>query len=309
MIAVVIPTIREESFKTFVVAWEELFRKHNVKLIVVKDGKTPYVSEFKYKEIILDFNNFIDNDYYYVNKKTLREVMGEYKDVIYNLNDGVRNLGFAYVARYLPEIDTIISFDDDVAPLSGTDPIQEHFNVLGQKVPNTWVSTANHYTRGFPYGIRKKAEIVLSHGVWSGVADWDAPTQLVFGNRQTSFFKGIIPKGALFPLCAMNFAFSRKVLPYVYQAPMGPKVGLDRFADIWGGIEAKKDIDRLGMAVVSGFSTINHTRASNVYTNLIKEAKGLKMNEEYGQDPYFELFFKKRQRWGEFLTKYESKKI
>ena len=307
-IAIVIPTIREESFKRFIVSWSDLFKKHDVKLVVVRDGKKPEVTEYDYKQNILDPFG-MTGDYVFGKTKAANEVMSEYKDIIYNFNDGVRNLGFAYVARYLPEVEYIISFDDDVAPPVGADPIFDHINVLNRKTPITWLSTAGHYTRGFPYGIREEAEVVLSHGVWQGVADWDAPTQLVFGNRQTSFYKGVIPKGTLFPLCAMNFAFKRKLLPYIYQAPMGPKVGLDRFADIWAGIEAKKDIDKLNWAVVSGFSTINHLRASNVYTNLIKEAKGLSMNEEYGKDPYFDLFFKKRKRWGEFITKYECKKV
>jgi reversibly glycosylated polypeptide/UDP-arabinopyranose mutase len=132
------------------------------------------------------------------------------------------------------------------------------------------------------------------------VKDWDAPTQLVRGNPDCTFYKGPIPKGVLYPMCIMNVAFKMKMLPYMYQAPMGYKVGLDRFGDIWSGIESKRVIDEKGWAVVSGYATVNHTRASDVFVNLQKEAKGLSLNEHYGEDEYFKLYQKNRKRWEEF---------
>lgn len=281
-ICCVIPTIRLESYRGFLQVWESEFKKHNVTLVTVFDGEKP---------------NLVCNNIGY----SVEEIMGDYSDVIYNFNDGVRNLGFAYVAKYLPHIDTIISFDDDVKPSRGT--IEGHLGVLGTKVSVNWISTASKYTRGFPYKHREEAEVVLSHGVWRGVADWDAPSQLLLGNPTVEFYKGVVPKGIHSPLCAMNFAFSRKMLPYVYQAPMGRRAGLDRFADIWGGIELKKDIDRLGYAYVTGYAEVLHERASNVFDNLIKEAKGLKYNEDYGNGEYFQLFFSQRKRWQDFIAK------
>jgi hypothetical protein len=279
MIALVIPSIRPESYEKFFRAWHELIEKHEAILVKVEDGKNPTVCG-----------------------KSVKEVMGKYSDTIYNFNDGVRNLGFAYVKRFHPEIDMIITLDDDVEP-SG-DTILDHCTALQRFVSTSWLSTASEYTRGFPYGVRNESEVVLSHGVWEGVADWDAPTQLIRGNPPLTFYQGVIPKGVLYPMCSMNVAFKVKILPYLYQAPMGPKIGIDRFADIWGGIEAKKDIDRLGWAVVSGYATVSHTRASNVFVNLQKESVGLSMNESYGQGSYFKLFREKRKRWEEFCHVY-----
>jgi len=279
MIAIVVPTIRPKSYEGFIDTWMGWFDVHNVKVVTVWDGVHPMVCG-----------------------KTIKEVMGKYSDLIYNFNDGVRNLGFAYVQRFLPEVDTIITMDDDVEP-SG-DTLNDHLDALERFVPTSWLSTTSEYTRGFPYGVRTEAEVVLSHGVWEGVKDWDAPTQLVRGNPDVTFYKGVVPKGVLFPVCSMNLAFKRKMIPYMYQAPMGPKIGLDRFADIWGGIEAKKDIDRLGWAAVTGYATVKHTRASNVFINLQKEVKGLAMNEEYGKGEYFKLFQEKRKRWKEFCGLY-----
>lgn len=278
--AVVIPTIRIESYRQFLQAWEQDFKKHDITLVTVFDGERPKV---------------VCNNIGY----EVWEVMGKYSDIIYNLNDGVRNLGFAYVAKYLTDIDTIISFDDDVKP--SRDTIGDHLSILGTKTSINWLSTASKYTRGFPYKHREEARVVVSHGVWRGVADWDAPSQLINGNPPVEFYRGVVPKGIHSPLCAMNFAFTREMLPYVYQAPMGHRVGLDRFADIWGGIELKNDVDRLGMAYVTGYAEVLHERASNVYDNLIKEARGLKINENYGKDKYFKLFFEQRARWQEFL--------
>ena len=89
----------------------------------------------------------------------------------------------------------------------------------------------------------------------------------------------------------------------MYYAPMGYKVDLDRFADIWLGIESKKVIDKKNWAVVTGHATVRHERASNVWKNLQKEAKGLEMNENYGQDPYFKLYKQKRLAWKKLIKK------
>lgn len=199
MIACIVPTIRDtEQFED---AWEGLFSTHNVELIIVRDG---------------------DNPALYHKDKTfsVKDIMGENSDLIYNFNDGVRNLGFAYVAKYLPHIKYILTLDDDVLPLD--DPILAHLMALNSSVPVSWISTMlDDYPRGFPYKIRGEAEVVLSHGVWEGVKDWDAPNQLVRGNPEAMFYRGPIPKGIFYPMCGMNIMFKKKMLPYMYYAPMG----------------------------------------------------------------------------------------
>ena len=283
MIAVVVPTIRPDSYKLFIEKWRDLFIRHDVSLVTVWDGENPVV-QHQGKD------------------HTVRDIMGKkHENLIYNKNDGVRNLGFAFVAKYMPEIEYVITLDDDCYP-NNNDPIQEHIDALNSKVPTSWISTASEYMRGFPYAVRSESEVVLSHGVWENVKDWDAPTQLTHGNRDVTFYKGPIPKGTLYPMCIMNVAFRRKIIPYMYQAPMGYKIGIDRFADIWCGIESKKVIDSHGWAVVTGYSTIWHDRASNVFVNLQKEAKGIGMNEEYGKDPYFKIYEKKRKKWIDFIS-------
>lgn len=279
-IACVIPTVRPKSWKTFIKAWQPQFNKYKVEVIKVEDGDNPILTHRG-------------------KKYTVKQIMGKSANLIFNKNDGVRNLGFAYIAKFLPNIETIITLDDDTLPLPNS--ISGHLSVLKRHFPLDWMSTATDYVRGIPYGVRNQGECVVSHGVWKGVMDWDAPTQLVKGNRQLKFYKGAIPRGIYFPFCGMNVAFKRKMLPYMYYAPMGYRVGMDRFADIWLGINLKRVCDKNNWAIATGFSTIRHERASNVWTNLKKEVKGLILNETYWEgdtkDDYFKLYDKCRKLW------------
>jgi len=291
-LAVTVPTlpkVREETYNKFVDVWQPLFEKHGVELITIYDGEKPYVM-------------------YKGKKYTQKKIMGKYEGAIVNFNGGVRNLGFAFIAKYLPEVEAIMALDDDTRPIGDT--LQDHIDILKQRVPVSWMSTANHYMRGFPYKVRDEAEVVLSHGVWEGVADWDAPTQLVLNGNfpEVTFPKMPVPKGAYFPVCAMNMMFKRKLLPFIYQAPfathMNPPVG--RPDDILAGIVAKREIDKRGWAAVTGYAKVLHERASNVYKNLQLEAKTIELFEDFWRgdeaDPYFKIYREKLKLWQEFLS-------
>jgi len=281
MIAIVVPTIRPKLLKEFKEAWDPLIKKHNCKLVIVKDGEKPTV-----------------------NGKTAKEVMSKYTSTLTNFNAGIRNLGFAYVAKFLKDCEVIMTFDDDVAPIG--DPIEDHLKALEKRVSVSWLSTTSEYTRGFPYGIRNEAEVVLSHGVWEGSGDWDAPTQLVMGEkRKVEFYKGPIPKGVYYPMCSMNLAFKRCLLPYIYHAPW--LMGIHRFDDIFAGILSKREIDKKGWAAVSGYARVNHKKASNPFKNLVNEAPGIMLNESFWEGdekhPYFKEYRKKYKLWQEFIGK------
>lgn len=278
MLAVVIPTIRPEQLKIFLNAWKDQFQKHNAELFIVHDGENPYV-EHKGQ------------------KYTVKDVMGEYSDLIYNKNDGVRNLGFALAYKMGAEI--FVSLDDDTLP--NGDTIGDHLAVLNSRKPISYINSVEDiYMRGFPYWAREEAEVVFSHGLWTGVYDFDASTQLVLGTPEPCHIKQPIPKGALMPVCVMNVCFKRQALPYYYQAPMFGDI--NRFADIWSGWEVKKWIDENNLSMVNGYAKVRHERASNPFVNLIKEAKGVQMNEER-TDEYFKLYKSKLKRWQAFLKK------
>lgn len=292
-IACVIPTIRPEQYERFIESWMPHIERHNVTLITVWDGDQPVAI-------------------YEGDKATAAELLGPDADLIYNRSDVCRNLGFAFVAARLPDVTHILTLDDDCFP-SG-DTIADHLAALDRRVPISWLSSSpDVYTRGFPYGVRDEAPVMVSHGVWYGNADWDAQTQLENGNAPLdTFYRGPIPRGCLFPFCGMNVMFKREALPLMYFAPMGPKVQFDgqvwdRFGDIWLGITLKRALDRRHWAMVSGYAAVEHTRASDVQVNLKKEATGLEWNEQYWQaggsvHPYFTLYRNARQRWAERIT-------
>lgn len=280
MIAVIVPTIRKESWERFIQAWQPLFEKHNVNLYKVEDGENPTC-----------------------NGESVKDIMGEYSDLIYNFNDGVRNLGFA--KAWQDGSDIFISLDDDVLP--DGDTIQDHLDVLNTKQPISYInSTDDIYMRGFPYWARNEAEVVFSHGLWNGVYDFDASTQLVLGTKTPRHRKMPIPKGALMPVCVMNVCFKRLALPHYYQAPMYEDI--NRFADIWSGWEVKKWIDSQNLCMVNGYATINHNRASNPFVNLVKEARGVGINEDFENSEYYNFYQEKLERWKEFLSLHDTMK-
>jgi reversibly glycosylated polypeptide/UDP-arabinopyranose mutase len=275
-IAVVTPSHRSELTTKFLSAWQELFDKHDVEFILVNDeGVTPHI---EHNGMTIEMEH----------------------PLVSNKCAGVRQLGFQYIAHNLPDVEYIITLDTDVEPIG--DPIHDHIKALKKIVPISWMSTASDYMRGFPYGVREEARVMLSHGVWEGNYDWDAPSQLTKGHTTVEFFKGAMPKGIFFPICGMNLAFRREALPYIYFAPVGQYKGAERFDDIWMGLEVVKDFARLGWACVSGYAKVEHTRASNVFTSLEKEAVGIRKNEEYWQgifDDWYIDFLDKRKRWYE----------
>jgi hypothetical protein len=287
MIAVVIPTIRPDSYQAFLLRWEEQFKKHDIHLVTVWDGNEPKVE-------------------YRTNFWNATEIKGN--ELVANYCAGVRSLGFLFVAQFLPEVKYIITLDDDMSP--NGDTIGDHLAALQKNLPISWFSHSGEaYMRGFPYAVRQEAPVMLSHGVWYKNPDWDAPTQLLNNNaNHTEYYKGSIPKGAYFNFCGMNVGFRREALPFVYYAPVSDFKGAERFDDIYAGIPMKEDFDRLGWAVATGYASCIHERESNVFKNLEKEAVGIRYNEDYWQGqadhPWFNNFHKKREQWKQILEKY-----
>ncbi len=307
MIAVVVPSNRPERLQEFEDAWRPLFRRHGVTLVRVVDGDDP--------QCRISFSTDIT---YTCTTVPLSSTPEEWQSVVYNKNDGVRNFGFLQACKFNPRPDVILTLDDDVKPIPGTDPIQEHLDKLKERPVITWTT---HYTpapRGAPYGIRDGVEVWVSVGGWTKNPDYDAPTQLVFGNREGLSKPMCVHRGVFFPLCGMNVAFKTEALPYLYFAPMGEKVGVHRFGDIWMGLRLKAELDRLDKAIVLGYATIEHTRASNVFVNLEQEAKGIRWNEtmwklvrgngfagedvDVEQSAYWRLWDDRYKQWNKIVT-------
>jgi len=132
-IAVVIPTIRPERREWMTNMWSKIWEAHDASVIWVNDGPTPTA------EVLVSSWDEIPWG-----------IPIELEELVFNLNDGVRNLGF-YWAKQLIDPDIYITLDDDVRPM-GNDPIQEHLDILEKRVPTSWFSSTlyPHYMRGFP---------------------------------------------------------------------------------------------------------------------------------------------------------------
>lgn len=294
-IAIIVPTNRPQNIKNFYESWKDSIKKYGCEFILVKDGPNPQVI----------INPLSVNPKIY----TCREIMGEYEDVIFNFSDSVRNLGFAYVAKYMPNVTHLISIDDDCFVLN--DSIGDHLNILGKEVPTQWMSTTlghQSYMRGFPYNIRNEAKVVVSHGVWVGSYDWDAITEIQQKEKlEVEFYRGIIPNKVFFPFSGMNIGFLRSELPSMYYAPMGERAfNIHRFGDIFLGISLVQEYDN-AKAIASGYSKVIHKKASNIQENLKKEKKGMEINEDIWKDSslstkYTELYKKVKLRWKEFMV-------
>ena len=300
---IVIPSNRPESISTFKSKWSDHFRFHKAQVLIVWDSNDPHIE--LNNEDIGPISNLLDK---------------EDIELVTTKTDAVRTAGFIFAAKNL-QFNNLISFDDDVAPLENSDPIKDHLSILRKRFPSIWMNTLMNspYVRGIPYSVRSEMEIHLSHGLWRGVPDFDGLTQKYLEPLAASdpvkyanpdFYVGPIPKNVLTSICGMSVAVTREALPYLYYAPQGPTTnsGYNRFADIWMGVNLLKEFWKKDWGVYSGASIIEHTRASNVYSNIAAENKGLEVNEIYYKTPddllppYFADYTSKRLRFKNRIT-------
>jgi reversibly glycosylated polypeptide/UDP-arabinopyranose mutase len=263
---VVVPTIRETSILAFLEAWREPLA--GVPIVVVEDNPE---KSFPLARPGLEHYAWDDID---------RE-LGERAWIIPRRTDCVRSFG--YWKAWQSGAEMIVTLDDDCVP-NDPDFLGAHRGRLERSAGAVrWVSTGTGVKpRGMPYD-RESDErpCALNHGLWTGVPDLDAITQLVSGPDDFAPIQQIVPPGAYFPMCGMNLAFTRALAPAMYFLLMGQGWPYDRFGDIWCGVIAKKICDHLGLAVASGRPFVEHARASDVHANLRKELPGYEANETF----------------------------
>lgn len=189
---------------------------------------------------------------------------------------------YAYYKAWQLKPDYILTIDNDTAPEDEL-WLKKHEGMLQGTTDHRWVSTAQMYTRGFPYATRQADGIYINHGLWSNVPDLDAPTSLLNPKLRFDPCKNsqVIPYGMYYPHCGMNYAWRAEITPIMYFGLQGPAYPFDRMDDIWAGIIAKKICDHLGYGVRSGLPSVNHQKQSDVFSNLIKEAPGIQVNEYF----------------------------
>jgi hypothetical protein len=270
----VVPTIRSLEFLR---SWKKQFI--DCSLVVIEDHAK--------REITTPSEPF--KKIYHYTWEDIQKDFGTDEWIFPRHNAGIRSYGFW--KAYTSGADVIITLDDDCFPVE-EGFVAQHLDNLKSKAPLNWFATFPHpsymFARGFPYDVRGKERVVLSHGLWSNKMDMDAKTQLEIGEVNIPAYPSMrqfVPKGYFFPMSSMNLAFSREVVPLMYfplmgTDPGGKQWGFDRYDDIWAGIFVKKVLDQLGLAATNGSPFVEHKKASDPQVNKAKEKTGMHVNEQ-----------------------------
>jgi reversibly glycosylated polypeptide/UDP-arabinopyranose mutase len=267
--ALVIPSNRQHNLLHFLDQWEGNARWDLV--IVVEDGP---VKSFKLNE-----DDLLNAVLHHVSWNEIDEDLGEDSWIISRRDSAIRSYGF--LLAYRLGADFIFTLDDDCLPLDTTF-ITDHLNNFTQTP--MWVpSIPGQRTRGLPYNnLGKSKKVVMSVGLWEGVPDYDAIQTLAKERPPEELpMARVMPLGQYFPICGMNLCFIREIACLAYFPLMGEGYPYRRFDDIWFGVICKKICDHLGLQITCGFPYINHSRASDPFVNLVKEAPGIAFNEEF----------------------------
>lgn len=257
----VVPTIRKDCIVKFLDAWEsEGFDE----IIVVEDNPT--------KTFKLGINH-------HYSWKEIEEEWGDHSWVFSRRDSAIRSFGFWKAYQLGAEV--TFTLDDDCYPWENfTDTHLKNLN----ETPQWDELIPGLRTRGLPYFNKGKLDVVANVGLWTKIPDFDAINQLT--NPITNFDPGIkknrvMPHGQYFPFTGMNFCFRRKVAVMSYFPLMGEGQPYRRFDDIWFGIIFKKICDHLNYYITSGHPYVEHLKASHPLVNLVKEAPGIKANEDF----------------------------
>jgi hypothetical protein len=280
-VAVVVPTNRPHRLAAFRKAWEGA---PWTDIVVVYDGPR--------RECALAWpaaTIYCWDDY---------RALGEGDAWIFSRGDSAcRSFGFLQAVRRGAEY--VISLDDDCHPLTAdavaTFP-DEHLQNLER--PPRWVSSVPGLrVRGMPYGEDGMngagPPVLISMGLWCDVPDLSAVETLALqsmrGVEQLGLLSRFRPAGGtriasphqFFSFCGMNFAFRRSALPVLYFPRMGEGSPYARFDDIWCGLLLQRICAFTGDLITIGEPWVRHTRASDVFDNLVKEAPGMAAHERY----------------------------
>jgi hypothetical protein len=298
-VTLVVPTIRENCFRDFVDRWGKLDLFRHVTLVLMEDNPE---RTFDLESILGPHTHFKGLHYSW---RDIESELGEDSWIIPRRSDTVRSYG--YLKAWQCGTDYVMTLDDDCYPCGSADGliyngeqfVEEHVKALSGRT--RWFNTLDQVKpRGVPfYNLGTNRRVMVNHGLWTNVLDYDAPTQLVAPQtEQFAFDSKLVPAGSYFPMCGMNVMWRREATVLMYHLLMGQMVGtdpaspggavptltrlpFDRFGDIWCGILMKRVLDLTGHNVSTGMPYIRHERASNPFTNLRKEANGLEVNERF----------------------------
>lgn len=260
----VVPTIRESNIVEFLERWTQ--QETWDQIIVVEDNPE--------RSFDLPYNNLIHVSW--------REIDADLKEnswIISRRDSAIRSYGFLMANRM--KADYIFTLDDDCLPCQ-KDFCATHIN---QTVSNPrWTQLIPLMrTRGIPYRNLGQIPVIMNVGLWNNVPDLDSIQGIAnpIDNFEAPKGNRILPRNQYFPMCGMNLFFMSDISILMYFAPMGLNQPYHRFDDIWCGIIIKRICDHLDLSISCGEPHVEHCRASNAFTNLIKEAPGIEANEKF----------------------------
>ena len=266
-VALVVPSCRGEQLRAFLDAWEPV--KFWSTLVIVEDGPARSFD-------VPTRHHFAHPD--------IEDAMGCDSWIISRRDSAIRSFGF--LQAYRLGADVIVTLDDDCRPHPGQDFLRGHLDAL-ERTTRWESSVPGMRVRGLPYeNLGILDSVKLNVGLWSGVPDLDAITQIARGpesNFTPPAGSRVLPRARYVPICGMNLAFRREFTPLAYFPLMGEGQPYSRFDDIWFGIVAKRICDHLGWHLTVGTPWVWHIRASDRFVNLVKEAPGIARNERLWQ--------------------------
>ncbi|MEM2143725.1 MAG: hypothetical protein QW279_00055 [Candidatus Jordarchaeaceae archaeon] len=294
---------------------------NNVKLYFIDDYSPYYIENLNItRSCSLPFEYWHVRSQIDFFKKRFGDCWKKFWSVIPHRTDACRSFG--YLVAALDDVDVIITIDDDNYAINKEsveyDYLDSHdvvnSQILATEVNSSskWFNTISMlkttprrklYARGYPYSKRFEEykyayncfKVVMNIGLWIGNPDVDSITVLNEGSLnglpktritgfRTEIKRLILSNDTFAPLNTANTAYSRKLLPIIYDTFQGARVSelkLDRFGDIWCNLFIKKILDRVNERISIGIPLVEHRREPrDTFIDFQKEFWGILISEK-----------------------------
>jgi hypothetical protein len=319
--ALVIASIREQEFRTWLGAWwGDVGFPWDV-TVLVQDGDGP---KFSHATSALVWDRVVHYTWDDIGRDRPGLILPEW---LSRRDSGIKAWGFLKAVTE-HQADVVLTLDDDcypgplgadwrlhrdhVAPAALFEDAREHFverHLAALFSTRKWTTTIPGFNpRGLPYGMKGGATsatwdnslgylpVVLNMGVWETIPDRDAVHELTNYDRDGNYKEWkprpsvyretrVLSPQQFWPLCGMNLAFRCEIAPLLYFPRMGAglptEVPFRRFDDIWCGVIAQKCLAHLDLSAAVGKPIVSHRKASNPLDNLVNEAPGIRANEQF----------------------------